>query len=432
MIIRQFEPAAAPARELTKFLQEKRNAAPYVLFMCRVTVQDSSSETFTMVEDVSHMRATKDLRKRGEKTILVKTSSATVSSTVANEYKQVIEMDSTINEYRKLYSSDLTERLQLNDPRLPDSLSIPVLLNPLFGLKNQIVGSGLMSQSQYRAARNHLLNNMQDILDRKQPPAADDDGEDKAGKKAAHGIEGSDSNSSDSSSSTSDSSSSEDEVIPPQVNVNYNRVIEELESFERCKQKKYRPKFDKDKSKILSAVAWDEDKEEYKSHKIIVGPVKKRGQDLPSKKNLVDYVDKNGRFDELAFFIDHQNDFPTLYVLAQKKASVQVVEVGCERFFNLSGYVSSPKRTSLGVRTYERLAMLSSLIQNVYVNEERIAEEYLRRCKSGSWKHSNTEDALKCWNLERILISELMHLPQPEALTYAEFVSGENIDEVIE
>ena len=76
--------------------------------------------------------------------------------------------------------------------------------------------------------------------------------------------------------------------------------------------------------------------------------------------------------------------------------------------------------------------MLSSLIQNVYVNEERIAEEYLRRCKSGSWKHSNTEDALKCWNLERILISELMHLPQPEALTYTEFVSGDNIDEIIE
>ena len=53
--------------------------------------------------------------------------------------------------------------------------------------------------------------------------------------------------------------------------------------------------------------------------------------------------------------------------------------MGCERFFNLSGYISSPKRTSLGVRTYERLAMLSNLIQNVYVNEERIAEEYLRR-----------------------------------------------------
>ena len=62
---------------------------------------------------------------------------------------------------------------------------------------------------------------MQDILDCKQPPAADDDGEDKAGKKAgedkagkkaAHGIKGSNSNNSDSTSSISDSSSSEDEL----------------------------------------------------------------------------------------------------------------------------------------------------------------------------------------------------------------------------
>ena len=427
MIMRQFEAAADPARELTKFLQEKRNAAPYVLFMCRVTINNSSSNTFTMVEDVSHMKATKDLRKRGEKTILVKTS-ATVLSTEANEYKQVIEMDSTIKEYRKLYSSDLAKRLQLNDPRLPDSLSIPALLNPLFGLKNQIVGSGLMSESQYCAARNHLLNDMQDILDRKQPPAADDDGEDEAGKKAAHGFGGSDSDSSDSSSSSSDSSSSEDEVIPPQVNVNYNRVVEELDILEGYKQKKYRPKFDKDKSKVLSNVTWDDAQEEYKSYKIVVGPVRKRGQNLPSKKNLADYVDKNGRFDELAFFADHQKDLPTLYMIAQKKASVQVVEVGCERFFNLSGYISSPKRTSLGVRTYERLAMLSSLIQNVHVNEERIAEEYLRRCSNGSWKRSNTEDALKCWNLERIITSDLMNVPQPEPLTYTDFVSGDNSD----
>ena len=81
--------------------------------------------------------------------------------------------------------------------------------------------------------------------------------------------------------------SSEDEVIPPQVNVNYNRVIEELESFERCKQKKYRPKFDKDKSKILSAVAWDDDKEEYKSHKIVVGPVKKRAVKISLQRKIL-------------------------------------------------------------------------------------------------------------------------------------------------
>ena len=60
--------------------------------------------------------------------------------------------------------------------------------------------------------------------------------------------------------------------------------------------------------------------------------------------------------------------------------------LGCERFFNLVGYVSSPMHTSLdfGVRTYEGLAMLSCLLRKVYIiDEEWIAQEYLRRCKAG-------------------------------------------------
>ncbi|EJK72822.1 hypothetical protein THAOC_05607, partial [Thalassiosira oceanica] len=34
----------------------------------------------------------------------------------------------------------------------------------------------------------------------------------------------------------------------------------------------------------------------------------------------------------------------------------------------------------------ERLAILASLIRNVYINEEWVAQEYLRRCKAGAWK----------------------------------------------
>jgi hypothetical protein len=82
----------------------------------------------------------------------------------------------------------------------------------------------------------------------------------------------------------------------------------------------------------------------------------------------------------LKFFADHQKSFPTLWILVQKEASHRVVEVGCERLFGLSGYVSLPWRTQLGVRNYERLAMLSSIVQNVYVNEKWVAQEYLRRC----------------------------------------------------
>ena len=102
------------------------------------------------------------------------------------------------------------------------------------------------------------------------------------------------------------------------------------------------------------------------------------------------------------------------------------VEVRCERFFNLSGYVSAPKRTRLGVRTYECLAMLASILPNVYVDMEWVANEYLRRCKCGAWKKENTAEALKCWNLERIIDAEMLGKPPPPELTLEELVQEEN------
>jgi hypothetical protein len=76
-----------------------------------------------------------------------------------------------------------------------------------------------------------------------------------------------------------------------------------------------------------------------------VAPVASKGKNLPSGKNLADYIDERGRMQLLKFFADHQKSFPTLWVLVQKKASRRVVKVGCERFFGLSGYVSSPWHT---------------------------------------------------------------------------------------
>ena len=83
------------------------------------------------------------------------------------------------------------------------------------------------------------------------------------------------------------------------------------------------------------------------------------------------------RFSLLDFMSDHSKNLPTLWIRGQCEESRRIVEVGCERFFNLAGYVSSAKRTALLVRNYERLAMLSSLIQKVYIDEELVAEEYL-------------------------------------------------------
>jgi len=150
---------------------------------------------------------------------------------------------------------------------------------------------------------------------------------------------------------------------------------------------------------------------------VYVGPATKRGKDLPSGKNLFDYIDKQGRMCLVHFFGDHKDRFPTLWILVQREASRRVVEVGCERFFGLSGYISSPRRTRLGVRNYERLAMLSSILRVVYVNPEWVAEEYLRRCKSSAWKKASDDESLKCWNLERIIEAEQFGDPTPKNLS---------------
>jgi hypothetical protein len=88
-----------------------------------------------------------------------------------------------------------------------------------------------------------------------------------------------------------------------------------------------------------------------------------------------------------------------------------MVEVGCERFFALSGYVSAPRSSRLGIRNYKRIAMLSMIIKKLYVGLKWVAAEYLKRCRLKQWKRQDDEEALKCWNLERKIESELDNEP---------------------
>lgn len=195
--------------------------------------------------------------------------------------------------------------------------------------------------------------------------------------------------------------------------------MDEFIVLESYKLKKYRPTLDRTKSKILAG-----NDENGKVYEIAVGPVLFKGKDLPSGRNLVQYIDKRGRIDLLRFFIDHQFIFPTLFIKCQCEAAQKIVEVGCERFFAVSGYVSAPRRTRLGVRTYERLAMLAKIMPKVFICKEWVAREYIRRCKEGVWKEENLNEALKCWNLERILDAELLGKQVPRELTVEDLLNG--------
>jgi hypothetical protein len=65
---------------------------------------------------------------------------------------------------------------------------------------------------------------------------------------------------------------------------------------------------------------------------------------------------------------------------------------------------------------YKHVAMLASIIQNVYCDKNWVALQYIERSKKGSWKKENTEEASKCWNLERIIDAEQQGRDIPDEL----------------
>jgi hypothetical protein len=216
----------------------------------------------------------------------------------------------------------------------------------MFGLKPVIVGSGLMTShsQQYESARETILRMMQDELDAKNPPVNVDSGDD----------------------------NSLDGKITVEDNDNYRIAEKELNRFEEYKRQKYLAKL-----KLGRSLSNEDSRG--RVIKLGVGPVESRGDDLPSGNNIATYLDKKGRFQLLPFFKDHKALFPNLFTIVQREASRRVTEVGCERFFGVSGYISQPRRARLGVRNYERISLLSFILKCVYIDPELVAKEYLRR-----------------------------------------------------
>ena len=69
--------------------------------------------------------------------------------------------------------------------------------------------------------------------------------------------------------------------------------------------------------------------------------------------------------------------------------------------------------------------MLKSIIQNAYIDNDCVAQQYIERGKRGSWKKENTEEALKCWNLERIIDAEQQGKDAPSELNMEDLLNKE-------
>jgi hypothetical protein len=131
--------------------------------------------------------------------------------------------------------------------------------------------------------------------------------------------------------------------------------------------------------------------------------------------NLSDFIGDDGRFDLVSFLELQKACFPTLYKLAVCLSAIRTNEVGCERFFSIAGYVSCPRRTSLKVRNYECLATLKANIQNVFIDEQWVVDQYLLMEKGRSWKDLDNKNDMEVLTLERELHAESMGV-SPDAL----------------
>ncbi len=58
-----------------------------------------------------------------------------------------------IEKYCMLYAQDLAQRVSLNENYLPNALTFSILLNPLFGIEQRIVGLGLLTEEQFVRAK---------------------------------------------------------------------------------------------------------------------------------------------------------------------------------------------------------------------------------------------------------------------------------------
>ena len=152
MILQQFEGAAAPAKYLCLFLQDKKYTWSDVLFTIWVILKQTMSETFAIVADISYMDHTVDLCKCGDKTILVKKEGGQIIPEAESNNVRVDTMHPLIAKYWSLYSGELCQQLGLNETRLKHELTLSVLLNAWFGLQKRIVGAKLLTATQYSRA----------------------------------------------------------------------------------------------------------------------------------------------------------------------------------------------------------------------------------------------------------------------------------------
>ena len=135
---------------------------------------------------------------------------------------------------------------------------------------------------------------------------------------------------------------------------------------------------------------------------IALGPVTKRGKDLPSGKNHADYINKKGVYDIVKFQLDHKDLFPAVFHVGVGQLSSHLSsEVDCESLFSHTGHISDPLRSSTKVRTFERLVIAKHRLKHIYCCPKKVQKLYLKRKQANNWDKNEERDDQMFLDIER-------------------------------
>ena len=125
---------------------------------------------------------------------------------------------------------------------------------------------------------------------------------------------------------------------------------------------------------------------------LTLGPVVKKGFDLPSGRNHADY-DEKGYYDIVQYNLDHKVKFPgCCTIIVGQLSPHRTTEVDCEYLFSQAGYQSSQNRNRQVAELFERLVMGKHRLSCTFI---ALQEEDM------SWSRDDDRDNFKFWEQQK-------------------------------
>ena len=137
---------------------------------------------------------------------------------------------------------------------------------------------------------------------------------------------------------------------------------------------------------------------------LTLGPVVKKGFDLPSGRNHADYIDGKDYYDIVQYNLDHEEEFPgCCTIIVGQLSPHRTTEVDCESLFSQVGHQSrsSPNRNRQVAELFERLVMGKHRLSHIYCCKKKVLTEFLRRWKTKSWSEDDDRDNFEFWERQQ-------------------------------